>query len=65
MLVRIYEVDNPVEAITLADRILHAVEFILREPDRIAQYPEILSSLTEKKLSYRELENAYSAVDSP
>ena len=45
------------------ERILNATEFILREPERVSRYPEILSSLTEKRLSYREVESAYSYID--
>jgi len=41
------------------ERILNAVGFIVEEPERLSRYPEALSSLTEKKLSYRELENSY------
>jgi len=45
------------------ERILNAAEFILREPERVSRYPQILSSLTEKRLSYREVESAYSYID--
>ncbi|MGE5446240.1 MAG: hypothetical protein ACM3SR_16865, partial [Ignavibacteriales bacterium] len=45
------------------ERILNATEFILREPERASRFPQILSSLTEKRLSYREVEYAYSYVD--
>lgn len=44
------------------ERILNAVGMMLDEPERISRYPEALSSLTEKKLSYRELENSYSFI---
>lgn len=44
------------------ERILNAVGLILEEPERISRYPDALSSLTEKKLSYRELENSYSYI---
>lgn len=44
------------------ERILNAVGLILEEPERISRYPDALSALTEKKLSYRELENSYSYI---
>ena len=44
------------------ERILNAVGLILEEPERISRYTEFLSSLTEKSLSYRELESFYSYV---
>ncbi|MEQ9617736.1 MAG: hypothetical protein RIG61_01000 [Deltaproteobacteria bacterium] len=44
------------------ERILNAVDLILDEPERISRYPEALSALTEKRLSYRELENSYSYI---
>lgn len=45
------------------ERILNGAEFILREPERVSRYLEILSSLTEKRLSYREVEYAHSYID--
>ncbi len=44
------------------ERILNAVSLILDEPERISRYPETLSSLTERRLSYRELEHSYSFI---
>ncbi|HEX3036006.1 MAG TPA: hypothetical protein VHT73_12935 [Thermodesulfobacteriota bacterium] len=44
------------------ERVLNAADFILKEPERVSRYPEILNSLTEKKLSYRELESAHSYI---
>jgi len=44
------------------ERIMNAVGLMLDDPDRISRYPEALSALTEKKLSYWELENSYSFI---
>ncbi len=44
-------------------RILNTAHFVLREHDRISRYPQILSSLIEKRLSYGEVEHACSYVD--
>lgn len=45
------------------ERILNAVGLVLDEPERISRYPEALSALTEKMLSFRELENSYSFIE--
>lgn len=44
------------------ERILNAASLLLDDPDRISRYPEALSLLTQKKLSYWELENSYSYI---
>ena len=45
------------------ERILNAVGLVLDEPERISRYPEALSALTEKMLSFRELENSYLFIE--
>ncbi|MGE5446352.1 MAG: hypothetical protein ACM3SR_17455 [Ignavibacteriales bacterium] len=45
------------------ERILNATGFILRGPERVSRYPQILNSLTEKRLSYIEVRYTYSNID--